>query len=99
NASIDKSFLFGKLWQTPWSLYSWDHESYDENGNPILVEGMKGYSDARLTQSTHDNQSILLNGLLSYEKAIGRNNIKVLFGIESREGEGTSFDAFRRYFS
>jgi len=98
NASFDKSFVFGKLWQTPWYLYSWDHQSYDENDKPILKQGIKGFTDARLTENMQDNQSILLNGIADYEKSFGNHSINLLAGIESREGRGDAFNAFRRYF-
>lgn len=29
-ASLDKNFRFRKIWQTPWTLYSWDGTSMDE---------------------------------------------------------------------
>lgn len=98
NASLDKSFLYGKLWQTPWNLYSWDRKSFDANKNPILQKGVKGFTDARLTENMQDNQNILLNGLVNYENAIGDHGLKVLVGVESRAGKGNSFNAFRRYF-
>ena len=97
-ASLDKSFLFGKRWETPWYLYSWDQQSYDANNKPILQKGIKGYTDARLTENTHENQNILLNGLIDYEIALGKNYVKLLAGVESRQGQGNSFNAYRRYF-
>src|SRR5690606_10051892 len=37
NAAFDRQIDNDKLWRTPWYLYSWDRESYDENGQPVLV--------------------------------------------------------------
>ncbi|MCF0069735.1 SusC/RagA family TonB-linked outer membrane protein [Dyadobacter sp. CY261] len=98
NASFDKTFRFRKNWQTPWYLYSWDGSTYDANGKPLLVRGKKGFDDPRLQQWAEDNQNVLLNGILTYGKNIGKHAIKVMAGIESREGQGNSFSAFRRYF-
>ena len=64
-ASLDKSFRFQKNWQKPWYLYSWDGTSMGEDGLPLLVEGKKGFDDARLTESMEDNLGILLSGFVN----------------------------------
>src|SRR5690606_27287704 len=48
--SLDKSFQFTKQFTTPWYLYSWDGQTYDENNEPVLESGIKGFTDARLRQ-------------------------------------------------
>ncbi|MBX2922872.1 MAG: TonB-dependent receptor [Chitinophagaceae bacterium] len=98
NASLDKSFLLRKLWQTPWYLYSWDHQSYDDQNNPVLKQGIKGFSDARLTESMQDNKTLLLYGTVNYKKVFGENTVNLLAGMESRTGDGEAFSAYRRYF-
>lgn len=99
NASLDKTFRFRKIWQTPWYLYSWDETSYDENGDPLLVRGKKGFDDPRLSEAMEDNQNILISGLLNYNKTFAEDHtINFLAGIERITGEGDSFDAYRRYF-
>ncbi len=99
NAAIDKTFRFRKLWQTPWYLYSWDYQTYDGDGNPLLVKGMKGFSDPRLTEYLEDNQNILLNGLLDYSNTFaGDHTVNFLVGAEKITGKGNSFNAYRRYF-
>ena len=99
NAALDKSFRFHKRFETPWYLYSWDGQSYDDNGEPVLIRGKKGFDDPRLTEEMEVHQNILLNGMLNYEKNIGANHyIKFMAGAESRTGEGDRLNAFRRYF-
>ena len=99
NLAIDKLFSFEKKFQKPWYLYSWDGVSYDENGIPILVKGKKGVNDPNLTESMENSQTILLNGLINYNKTIATNHhINILAGIESRSGKGDIFSAYRRYF-
>ncbi len=98
NASFDKTFRFRKRFETPWYLYSWDGKSYDQNNVPILARGKKGFDDARLTQWSEDNQNILLNGLLNYERTFGPHGMKVMAGMETRQGRGEEFSAYRRYF-
>lgn len=98
-ASLDKGFRFRKIWQKPWYLYSWDGTSMDTNGEPLLVEGKKGFSDPRLTESMEDNLGILLSGVASYSRTFAENHsINALVGVERITDEGDSFEAFRRYF-
>ena len=98
-ASLDKTFRFRKRWETPWYLYSWDGVSRDPSGEPLLVEGKKGFSDPRLTENMEDNHNILLSGLLNYNKTIAADHaINVMAGVERITGGGDSFEAFRRYF-
>ncbi len=99
NVALDKSFNFRKLWQTPWFLYSWNGVTRDAGGTPVLERSQKGFSSPALSQSTQDNQNILLNGLLDYETKIGANhNVKFLIGAEKITGKGESFNAYRRNF-
>lgn len=99
NASIDKSFRFNKTWRTPWYLYSWDGSTLDANGQPLLVEGKKGYDDARLNEYMEDNQNILTRGVIDYTNTFATDHaVNVLAGVERITGKGDNFSAFRRYF-
>lgn len=98
-ASLDKGFRFRKVWQTPWYLYTWDRTSYDENGEPVLVRGQKGFSDARLNESMEDNQRIMLSGLLNYNRTFDdAHTVGFLAGAEKITYKGDAFDAYRRYY-
>ena len=98
NASIDKNFQTGKLWQTPYYLYGWDRQTYDENNQPLLIKGAKYYSEPRLTERETNGSRSTLNVLLNYERTFKKNNIKVLAGMEGIQGESSNFWAFRRYY-
>ncbi len=99
NASVDKNILNDKLWCTPWTLYTWDGLSYDENGEPELVGGSRGYSEPRLTQTMEDEQQIMLNVLVNYEHTIAdKHNIGILVGSERITGNEMTFWAYRRYY-
>lgn len=99
NASIDKNFQNRKLWQTPWFLYSWDRQTYDENNEPLLIKGSRGYPEPRLTQSMSDGHRATLNALINYEHSFAdKHDIKVLAGVERIKGESMDFWASRRYF-
>ncbi len=98
NASFDKNFSFRKRFETPWYLYSWDGKTYDANNQPVLVKGKKGFDDPRLTESMEDNQNTLLNGLINYERVFNGHGVKMTVGVESYQGKGDRFSAYRRYF-
>lgn len=99
NASIDKNFRFRKIWRTPWYLYSWDYETYDENGDPVLVKGKKGYSEPRLSENMGDHIDILINGLINYNRTFADiHSVNALAGVERITGKGDLFSAYRRYF-
>lgn len=99
NAAFDRQIDNDKLWRTPWYLYSWDRESYDENNQPILVEGQKGFTNAELTQEMEDADRLTMNLLLNYERNFGGDhNFKFLAGTERISGESMMFRAFRKHF-
>ncbi len=99
NAAIDKSFQFRKLWQTPWTLYSWDGTTVDQSGTPVVKPASKGFSSPALTQNMNDRLKILLNGLVNYEHRFGANhNTKILVGAERITDNGDYFSAYRRNF-
>ncbi|WP_218043832.1 SusC/RagA family TonB-linked outer membrane protein [Flavobacterium gawalongense] len=98
-ASVDKGYRFDKRWETPWTLYSWDGSSLDAQGEPVLLPGQKGFSDARLTETFNDSQNITLNGLLNYSKTINENHdINFLVGAEKITSKGDYFSAYRRNY-
>jgi TonB-linked SusC/RagA family outer membrane protein len=98
NASFDKDFRFRKRFETPWYLYSWDGRTYDENNNPVLIKGKKGFEDPRLQEWMEDNQTVLLNGIIDYSYKWKQHGIKAMAGMESRARSGDNFNAYRRYF-
>lgn len=99
NAAIDKRMRKDKVFQKGWYLYSWDYETYGDDGKPALIKGKRGFDDPRLRQEFRDQQNITLNGLLNYETTIGEDHsLKFLAGIERFKGDEMNFWAYRRYF-
>jgi TonB-linked SusC/RagA family outer membrane protein len=98
SANLDKSFQNRKRFETPWEVNTWDKKTYDANNIPVLHSAMVPFADARLTQYMYDNQSILLNGILNYGKTLDKHAINFMVGVESREGKGNNFNAYRRYY-
>lgn len=99
NAAIDKGYNFRKRWATPWYLYTWDGQTVDGDGNPVVARSKKGYDSPRLNQDFGDNQNVLLNGLLSYQTVLADNHtVNFLAGVERIEGDIESFSSARRNF-
>ncbi|MEX1121049.1 MAG: TonB-dependent receptor [Balneolales bacterium] len=100
DANVDKTFDNNKQFTQPWTVYTWDGQTRDENDTPVVVPGSRGVSDARLSQSMFDGTRTTLKGLLNYNTSLGdRNNIGALFGAERVEGDYMNFSAYRRYFT
>lgn len=99
NAAMDKQFDNDKLWEIPWYLYSWDGVSYDQNGEPVLTEGKKGFTNPQLTQDMEESKRVTLNALVNYEHSFDQDHhVKLLFGIERITFKSNEFSAFRKYF-
>ncbi|HUR11186.1 MAG TPA: SusC/RagA family TonB-linked outer membrane protein, partial [Flavitalea sp.] len=97
NAAIDKSFRFHKNFMTPWYLYSF--QGFDANNQPILEKGKRGLPDPTLSESMEDNQNILLNGLVNYERRfLSDHYLNFLVGAEKITGQGDNFNAYRKNF-
>jgi TonB-linked SusC/RagA family outer membrane protein len=100
NVAYDKRIYNTKYWRTPYTLYSWDRLSYDENNEPKVVGAIDGpYKTPELTQSMEDGYTATFNALINYERSINnRHNFKVLAGAEKITGYSMYLTAFRRNF-
>ena len=98
--SFDKNIYHQKVWRTPYLLYSWDRQTYDENNEPVVIGALSGPTlDPTLDQSISDGHSLMVNALGNYERNIAeKHNFKILLGIERIQGESATLTAFRRYF-
>ena len=98
NAAYDKDFRSQKVWQTPWTLYTWDYQTYDENGEPVLIPGQRGYSEPRISRRHEDGSDILLNLVADYRTGFGNHSLGALVGVERQKFDNAYFSAFRRFF-
>lgn len=98
NAAYDKDFRSQKVWQTPWTLYNWDYQTRDSNGEPLLVAGQRGYSEPRLSRRHEDGSDILLNLVADYRNTFGNHTLGVLVGAERQTFDNAFFTAYRRFF-
>jgi TonB-linked SusC/RagA family outer membrane protein len=98
NASYDQRFRNFKRWRTPWTLYEWDKTTRDENGQPVLTPSERGYSDPELRESYERETDILLNAVATYRRDLGPHTVGIMGGIERQSSNGSSLEAFRRYY-
>ncbi|WP_245971415.1 TonB-dependent receptor [Sphingobacterium puteale] len=99
NVAYDRTLQSDKLWQTPWTLYNWDGKSVDNNGTPILVAGLKGFTAPQLRQDFDTKNLLTLNALIRYERNLGeKHHFNGLLGLEKIKGDNMEFYAFRKYY-
>jgi len=99
NVGYDRTLQNDKLWQTPWTLYNWDGKTYDKDGVPVLVGGLKGFSAPQLRQDFDTKNLLTLNALVKYERSFAeKHHFNGLIGIEKIKGDNMNFYAFRKYF-
>lgn len=101
SGAVDKNNGTAKIWQTPWSLYSWDKTTYEADGiTPKLVGAIRSnFKDPRLTQAYSSLLNTNLTAMLSYDKQLTRDHsIGLLVGVTKEVFAGDRFSAFRRNF-
>ncbi len=95
-----------KLFQKPWTLYSFDKSAYlnagntgKEDGSAFLKATTIGYAEPRVTNYSAFSESKTANIKLDYETTINeKHNVAVFVAYEQNEFNNGGFDAFRRYF-
>ena len=95
--AYDHQFGNRKRWQKPWTLYSWGG-ARDEDGNPTLTPVQTGVPEPRLNQWDNNTRDILLRATSTYETTVGDHNGSLLLGTEWQSSEGSSMQAYRRFF-
>ena len=97
-AALDEGFRYNKLWQTPWSTYTWDGSAVGANGEPILNKTIWG-GDPKLRQIDAKNHNLLTSALLNYNVDISKNQtLKLLGGVEKIDGESSYLQGYRRNY-
>ena len=106
--AYDKYFSQNKLFQTPFTLYSLDVQSYLNAGNTgvedgsafITADNKKGpVPEPQLTDSYNESDSKIFNLKANYDKTIGGNhNISAFISMESSDYMSKGIEAYRRYF-
>lgn len=99
DAAVDKYMQQTKAWQKPWYVYSWDNVTKDANGIPVLTKVARGPAQANLSQSSDDELSNMLEGILSYDHKFGGHSITFLAGVQKETSNASYFGASRKYFA
>jgi TonB-dependent starch-binding outer membrane protein SusC len=97
-ASYDVRFRNEKAWRTPWTLYTWDGQTRDVNGQPVLQAAKRGFSTPQLSQYDGRGVGILLNLVGEYRRQFGPHTVGVLGGIERQTVDSSYDSAFRDYY-
>jgi len=95
NISYDKSNRNQRVWQRPWTLYTWDGINRNSSG---LTAAQRGPGDPSLSQNSRTNTDFTATFTGSYEKDMGDHYFKLLGGITREENEQQFFGAFKRFF-
>lgn len=93
SGTYDKYFNVRKLFNKPWTLYSWD-------GNPEheLTPGLRGPGTPELTEQFTDQTFWMLNAVLNYNRTFNNHGIGITAGIEGEYRQEAYRSAFRKYF-
>ncbi len=98
NASYDVGSRTDKAWRTPWTLYTWDYQTRDANGEPVLQAATRGFSTPQLNQYDLRSTSSLLNLFAEYRREFGPHRAGIMAGIERQTVDSSSLSGFRDYF-
>lgn len=93
SGSYDKYFKVRKLFNKPWTLYTWDG-----NAEHKLTPGLRGPATPELTEQLTDQTFWMANAIANYEKSFGNHNMGIAAGIESEYRQEAFRGAFRKYF-
>lgn len=99
--SYDKYLKHRKRWFQPWTLYTWDYTSMEEDGvTPKLEKALSypNHADPELNMYSEDQTNMVVSGILSYDRKFGDHSITALIGTEKDISDNSYFDAYRRYF-
>ena len=98
NAAYDYGQRNEKAWRTPWTLYTWDYQTRDPSGQPVLQAAKRGFSTPQLNDYDLHSTSILLNFIGEYRREFGPHTLGILAGIERQTVDSSSLSGFRDYF-
>ncbi len=93
--SYDQRNRSRRLWQRPWTLFTWDGINRNSSG---LTEAQRGPSDPSLRQEHSVRTDITATLTGSYDRSFGDHNFKLLGGVTQERNEIQTFEAFRRFF-
>lgn len=93
SGTYDKYFKVRKLFNKPWTLYSWDG-----NKEHVLTPGLRGPGTPELTEQLTDQTFWMLNAVANYDRTFNNHTVGVTAGVESEYRQQAWRSAFRKYF-
>ena len=104
--AYDLYFQKRKLFQKPFTLYSFNEEAYLADGNTGIEDGsdyiigsQKGPPEPRLTDYSNYSNNSTFNFKIDYTKTLNKvHNLDAFVAYEQNEGFQENFNAYRRYF-
>jgi TonB-linked SusC/RagA family outer membrane protein len=98
-ATADKENQLERVWQTPWSLYFWDHSTYDANGVPVLTKSVRStFTSPQLAETNHNYLNLLYSGFVNYDRVFGDHTINFLAAVTKEKDNEDDFNAYRTNF-
>ncbi len=101
SGSVDRTNESSTTWRTPWMLYFWDRQSYEEDGVTPLLEGAvrSVFKSPDLRQSYENVLNTNLSAILRYSTGFGDgHSLNTMAGVTRETFNGNLFSAFRRDF-
>ncbi|HVU54875.1 MAG TPA: SusC/RagA family TonB-linked outer membrane protein [Puia sp.] len=99
-ATADKENRMEKVWQTPWSLYFWDHATYEADGKtPLLTKSVRStFTSPQLSETNYNYLNILLSGFINYDKTFGDHTVNLMAAVTKETDQEDDFNAYRTNF-
>jgi len=98
-ATADKENEVEKVWQTPWSLYFWDHSTLDANGTPVLTKSVRStFTNPQLSETYHNYLNLLFSGFVNYDKTFGDHTVNLMAAVTKEKDAEDDFNAYRTNF-
>ena len=98
NAAFDQSFRPIKRFRTPWYLYTWDGDSVDASGTPVVLRSQRGLNTPELQEELERTSGQTSNAYLNYSKDFGPHAFAFMAGVEKQVLKGSQFQAFRNAY-
>lgn len=98
NAAFDESFRPIKRFRTPWYLYTWDGDSVDASGTPVVLRSQRGLNTPELQEEMERTSGMTTNAYLNYSKDFGPHAFAFMAGAEKQTLKGSQFQAFRNAY-
>jgi TonB-dependent starch-binding outer membrane protein SusC len=98
--SLDNEIQRTKTWQIPWSLYFWDHVTYEADGKtPKLAKSVRStFTSPQLNQGDARYLNILTSAFVNYDHTFGKHTINLMAAVTKETDNEDDFNAYRTNF-